>query len=319
MVSFAAEAGSGALASSSKVSAASRSSQRLQGGGEVLAQGVPQPLGVAGALPDRRLLCVRVTTLTASACALSAATGRNWWASVRTMSASTCASAASLLAPDTACRSRYRAACSGLTANTSYPAAASAATHGPRSVSIPTSTRASSGSASPSSPPTTACSRIIPAIPSGSLALASTRPATSISSTSWWSSAQSSPANSRNASPVLDAGHSRQPFGRTISDLMKQCSRPLTGAGHDIPSAINSPGYQQGHGLSSGLTVQMEGVLTRRWLPGPSLPDGDPLALIRWTPSARAECAGRLLIYDERHLRPVLGKYSGHYNQHRPH
>jgi hypothetical protein len=25
----------------------------------------------------------------------------------------------------------------------------------------------------------------------------------------------------------------------------------------------------------------MEGVLTCRWLPGPSLPDGDPLALIR--------------------------------------
>jgi len=39
----------------------------------------------------------------------------------------------------------------------------------------------------------------------------------------------------------------------------------------------------------------------------------------RWIPSARAECAGRLLIYDERHRRPILGKYPGHYNQHRPH
>ena len=54
-----------------------------------------------------------------------------------------------------------------------------------------------------------------------------------------------------------------------------------TPGGHDIPAAINSPGYRQGPGLSSGLTVQMEGVLTCRWLPGPSLPDGDPLALIR--------------------------------------
>ena len=51
---------------------------------------------------------------TACASELSAATGRNWWASVRTISASTCASAVSLLAPDTVCRSRYRATCSGL-------------------------------------------------------------------------------------------------------------------------------------------------------------------------------------------------------------
>ena len=26
-----------------------------------------------------------------------------------------------------------------------------------------------------------------------------------------------------------------------------------------------------------------------------------------------------MLIYDERHLRSVLGEYSGHYNRHRPH
>lgn len=40
--------------------------------------------------------------------------------SVRTMSASTWASAASRLAPDTACRLRCSEACSGLTANTGY-------------------------------------------------------------------------------------------------------------------------------------------------------------------------------------------------------
>jgi hypothetical protein len=41
---------------------------------------------------------------------------------------------------DTAYRSQYRDACSGLIPNTAYPAAISASTHRPRSVSIPTST-----------------------------------------------------------------------------------------------------------------------------------------------------------------------------------
>lgn len=39
----------------------------------------------------------------------------------------------------------------------------------------------------------------------------------------------------------------------------------------------------------------------------------------RWIGTVRRECTDRLLILGERHLHHVLGEYTDHYNQHRPH
>ncbi len=101
------------------------------------------------------------------------------------MSARPAASKKSSFFPDTAIASLCRAACFGLAGYTRYPAAASAFTQGPRSVSITTTTRAGSGSASsPRQDATSSWNRVIPSTPSSSRRRASVFPASSCTTTS---------------------------------------------------------------------------------------------------------------------------------------
>ena len=116
-VSAAALAGSGALASSSRASGASRSSKASGAAGKY-SRSWCRSRCTARVRSQISVLCMRASALMPAAAALSPAAARSWCESVRTMSASMCASAPSLLAPDTPCRSRYRDACSGFTGNT---------------------------------------------------------------------------------------------------------------------------------------------------------------------------------------------------------
>ena len=99
-VSRAAAAGIGARVQQLQRVGGGQIVEGLQRGREVLPQRRAQPQQRAACVPRSSVWCARATTLTPSASALSPATGRSWWASVRTMSASTCASPASLLAPE---------------------------------------------------------------------------------------------------------------------------------------------------------------------------------------------------------------------------
>jgi putative transposase len=69
-------------------------------------------------------------------------------------------------------------------------------------------------------------------------------------------------------------------------------------------------------------TRAFDEILTSEGLKIVMTPPQTPLANCyaeRWIRTARAECTDRMLIYDEGHLRSVLGEYASHYNWHRPH
>ena len=90
---------------SSRVSLAAKSSNASNAAGKY-SRSACRSRWVCRVRSQINVLCARATTLIASARGVSAATGRSWWESVRTMSANVCASALSLLAPETLCRSR---------------------------------------------------------------------------------------------------------------------------------------------------------------------------------------------------------------------
>jgi hypothetical protein len=138
----------------------------------------------------------------------------------------------------------------------------------PRSVSIPTSTSTSStpASASAASSPIILCNRAIPVTPSGSRAFANRRPAASIPSTSWWSSAQSSPTNSLNAPPTLDPDHRGSQPENHQRPNRPVLTPPKRRARHPSSDSILRA-IRRGHGLSTGLNVQVLRVLTHRRLP----------------------------------------------------
>ena len=218
------------------------------------------------------------------------------------MSASMCASPASLLAPDTPCRSRYRDACSGFTANTVYPAAASAATHGPRSVSIPTTTSASPAS-SPRCCPISSCSWAIPATPSGSRRFASTLPGLRPSAPRRDGPQPSHPLRTAaSSSPVQDVEYWSAACGRTISDLMKLCSRQQAGTTSQQRSALPVTG--RGTIFRQGSKPRMTQVLTCRRLPGTESAVWRPVTLIRITGAVGG--AGAAPRSDHRHPGCVL-------------
>ena len=101
-VSFAARAGSGALPSSSRASAASRSSPKASSAAGKYSRSWFRSRWVCRVRSQISVLWVRARTLMPAYSGLSPAAGRSWWESgPHSMSASTCASPALLLAPET--------------------------------------------------------------------------------------------------------------------------------------------------------------------------------------------------------------------------
>ena len=237
----AAEAGSGALASSSSVSAASRSSKASSAAGKYSRSACRSRSSVPGAFPDQRLVRAgdHLDRLGLRRCRRRP--GAAGAQSVRTMSASMCASPASLLAPDTPCRSRYRAACSGLTAI--HRVAGRDQRLHPRTavgldpdhhlgVVVGVRRRAARRSSR-------AAGRCRPRPRAAGPWPAGARPRPSARRRG--GPRPSHLPRTATASPVLDIRSPSAASGRTISDLMNQCSRRNRRARHPISDQLSRP------------------------------------------------------------------------------
>jgi hypothetical protein len=84
---------------------------------------------------------------------------------------------------------------------------------------------------------------------------------------------------------------------------MIKCSR--RGGGHDIPSAINLPGYRQGHDLFSDLEESGDQSAHLPAATGPNLPHDQPVTLIRGTmtgpnPVDRGKAGSKIHVLSDR-------------------
>ena len=184
------------------------------------------------------------------------------------MSASMCASALSLLAPDTpAVPGSARPAATS--PETQVPGRDRAPTHGPRTVSIPMTTCASSVSLARSG--RSAHAPGPPATPLGRRPRAGARPARPSPPRRDGISPVIPPRTAATALPSKASKDSSAANGRTVNDLIELCSPQHRR--HDIPSAINLPATSRGTVFprAPGPGTQL---LTCQQPPAPSLPDG---------------------------------------------
>src|SRR5688572_19127443 len=84
---------------------------------------------------------------------------------------------------------------------------------------------------------TSSCKVVIPARPSGSRRRASTRPASSSISMSWWASAQSSPINSTAPPPLTYLINKARTTEKTCCNLMGRFYVPSSGGGQRLKLA----------------------------------------------------------------------------------